>query len=281
MDGLNVVNCNNLHPTITILGITYPVGQEALKDNETATVQNTITDFDDVEYISPNLQLNITDSLSYNQNKVVNRVSGGYNINSINFRIVATRNTNGAVSTRNRTVYIAHDEQIVTINEQYERLRSSPSGSSYQITLVSNQRLIEQPTLNIPIGTLTNEFTSSDNLTWRKNVTISDTDSKGNHNYSNLITKNLAGRIVSSITGDGTYTIGGFVTRRITFPPFNRIQNIGTIVTDINKLQCVDVGGYTFNYQNNKNNNSLTFTITDSSGNLDNTGSYIYICDDN
>ena len=91
----------------------------------------------------------------------------------------------------------------------------------------------------------------------------------------------MAGIIVASITGDGTYIIGGFVTRRITFPAFNRLQPLGTNVVTTTSLQAVDVGGYTFNYQNNKNNNSLTYTITDSEGNVNPTGNFIYICDDN
>jgi hypothetical protein len=91
----------------------------------------------------------------------------------------------------------------------------------------------------------------------------------------------MANRVVTSITGDGTYVIGGFVTRRITFPAFNRLQPIGTYVVNTASLSVVDVGGYTFTYQANKDNVTLRFTITDSAGNFNPTGNYVYICDDN
>lgn len=259
----NVINLNNLKPTVTISSITYPVGQEALKNSEQATVVNSASNYDTITYTSPNGDLSISNSNVFEGNKVVTRIAGSYNVSANNFKISATRNANGSTTIVDKIVQIANVDPVINITEQYTRLISSPTGYQSWIKLISNQKLIQIPTLTIPQGIWANNFTSSDNITWTRNISISDSDTKGTYNYTSMSVKNLAGKVVTLITGDGQYVIGGFSTRRITFPAFQSTMPIGTSVENVSKLSVVDLSGNVYVYQSSQDNNKLTFTIID------------------
>jgi predicted secreted protein len=94
-----------------------------------------------------------------------------------------------------------------------------------------------------------------------------------------MLATNLAGKIVSMITGDGSYIIGGCVSRKLTFPAFQDTVYIGTRVTDTSKVSVIDLSAYVYTYENNFDNNLRTFTIVNSSGLIDNNGDYLKICD--
>jgi hypothetical protein len=279
VEKINVVNCNNLKPTVTISNITYPTGQQALKNNEQATIINNISNYNTVTYSSPNGDLNINNSNLFEGNKIVNRINGDYNISIINFKITAYRNANGSSTIIDKVINIANTDPVITINEQYARLISAPTGYQSWIKLISTQKLLNTPTLTIPCGIWTNNFTSSDNITFSRNISISDSDIKGIYNYTSISATNLAGKVVTVITGDGSYIVGGFSSRKITFPAFQNTMPIGCFVSDVTKLSVVDLSGYIFTYQSNFDNNKSTFTIVDSNGNLDNKGNYIKLTD--
>ena len=111
---------------------------------------------------------------------------------------------------------------------------------------------------------------------------ISDSLIKGIYTWQNPSCTNLAGITTSLITGNATYTIGGFVEHQIIFSSFSRMQWIGTNVSNTSKLNAIDIGGLSFTYENVKRDDgSATYTIVDSGGNLDPIGNYIYINDIN
>jgi hypothetical protein len=282
VDGFNLIKCNNISPSITINSITYPTGQSALKDSETAILNNTITNYNTILYSSLNGELSISNNTTYKANKTVQRLSGSYNVTSNNITITCNRTANNSNSSLSGIVFIANVVPLISITEQYSRLRSSITGSNYNIILSSNQRLYEAPTLLISHGAWFNSFVgSSNNTVWTRAITISDSDTKGVYNYSSMSSKNLAGKITTIITGNDTYEIGGFVTRRIIFPAFQRLMPIGTYVVNTAKLQAIDIGAYSFTYQADKTNNIRTYTITDSLGNLNPLGNYIFVTDNN
>lgn len=279
VEKVNVVKLNNLKPTITVSNITYPIGQQALKDNEIATIVNSVSNYDAIKYSSPNGDLSITNGNAFEGNKVVSRINGDYNISVSNFTISATRNANGSTTISNNIVNIANIDTIININEQYARLISAPTGYQSWIKLISNQKLLEAPTLTIPCGIWVNNFTSSDNITWNRTISISDSDIKGIYPYTSMSAKNLAGKVVSIITGNSDYIIGGFSTRKIVFPAFQSTMPIGCTVSDTSKLSVIDLSGYVFTYKNTLTNGTLNYTIVDSSGNLDIHGGFIKLLD--
>jgi hypothetical protein len=116
-------------------------------------------------------------------------------------------------------------------------------------------------------------------MTWQRTVSINDSVPKGNYNYLSMSATNLAGKIVTSISGDCSYTIAGFTTRTITFPPFIAIMPIGTYVTNTSLLTCSDMSGNVLLYQNSLTNNAYTYTITDSNGVLNPNGNFVKLTD--
>lgn len=281
VDGVNTVVCNNLYPSISVDNVEYPSGQLALKNSEVATVKNTITNYDTVNYSSANGELDIDNNSIYETTKNAKRINGEYNVNNKNFEITAVRNANNSTRTVSTIINIANTAPAISIEEQYSRLRSSKTGSSYNIHVVSDQELIEAPSLIALHGTLEGDGFAGGPTRWTRSITISDADQKGTHSWNGLSAKNLAGITTSSISGDSNYIIGGFVTRKIYFEPFSNIASIGTNVIDPSKLDCVDIGGYKFSYKTSKTGESKTFTIVDSSGVINPNGDHIWINDQN
>lgn len=273
----NTVKCNNQHPVISFGNIEYPTGQEALKENEQAAVNHTVNHFSSITYSSPNGEIYIYGDInSYETPKTVARDAGGYNITQNNFTIQAHRVENDSSSSNSTVIKIAHDFQIINVNEAKSRLRH---GDNTRVDIISDQYLIEPPTLDIPVGSWTSNVWNNGPTTWRNYMSIGDDVPNDIYHYVTIYTKNLAGRIVQNITGDDTYEVGGFTTRRIFFGSFQHTSPIGTYVSNTNKLECIDIGGYDMLYVNSLTPQSLSYTIVDSNGSLDQTGNYIRILD--
>lgn len=227
-DGVDLLYLNNTYPTITIGTISYPLNQTALKDSETATLNNTVTDFDTILYSSPTGELSPNLPSEYQTAKAVSRVSGNYNISTNNIRITATRTANNATSTANAVVKIAHSAPTVsiTISGNPSRLRSGgndgTSPQNYIISINSNQQLKSAPTLTAPAGTWQGAGFAGGPTTWTRTLQISDNDPKGSYNFAGLSAINLSGVEQNSINSGQTYTLGGFVSRNI---PLEAFQN--------------------------------------------------------
>jgi len=222
VDGTGHVVLNNLHPTITFGTITYPATQSALKDSESAIVNHTVSGYTTVTYSSssPNSELSISNTSTYEAAKSAQRIAGGYNIATNNFRIVANRAANNATTTSNTVVWIAHDNQVITVSSP-ARLRSGgndgTSAQNHTITIGSTQRLASVPTLVAPVGNW-----QGSGFTWTAGATsftralqILDSMIKGAQSWGALNTVNLAGKVVSTITTGNNYVLGGFVSRQI------------------------------------------------------------------
>ena len=85
---MHILALNNTRPLVAINSIVYPVGQYALKDTESVTVNVSESNVDSLVWSSPNSQLSIS-SPSTLGNKTVTRASGGYNITNNNLRVVS------------------------------------------------------------------------------------------------------------------------------------------------------------------------------------------------
>lgn len=277
LEGKYLAMCNNLYPAVSIDSIDYPGTTNALDNDESATVNHTITKFDSVVYSSPNSQLSIANPAVYEPAKVVTRIAGDYNFAMNNFSISATRSANNATTVVFDVVNIDNTENSITISTATARLRCSQSGMSHTVTVISNKGLSSAPVVNTPVGSWASDFTGGPTV-WTADLIIKDSDSKGSYNFTLQSATTTSGQEVNAFTGDTSFEVGGFVSRSITFStPYGRFEPIGTSVTDTTKLNCIALGGTEFTYQNSKDFTDYTFTIVDANENLDPAGSYIYI----
>lgn len=244
IERVNVVKCNNLYPTVTIGSTTYPAGQSALKDAEAAYASNTVLNFNTILYSSPTGEIAIANPTVYETNKLIGRLGGTYNIDTNNFRITALRSANGTSTTSEAIVNIAHVDPIIQISTDTPRLRSGgnngTSAQNHTIRLTSDQKLYEPPFLDhesgggtwLGIGFIGGPYI------WTRQLQIHDNDTKSTYTWIDLSAKNLAGKIVTLITGTSTYVIGGFVKRSLTFEAFDHTTILNTACIDYSKLQA-------------------------------------------
>lgn len=242
VNGENILVLNNVKPSITFTGVTYPAGQSAIKEAETAQVGNVITDFDSVSYSTINNELTITDSTSYQTSKTVARNSGSYNVSTNNFIVTANRIANGSSTTAGTIVKIAHTPPTIsiTIAGNPARLRSGgndgTSVQSYTVNLTSSQRLSSAPSIVAPEGTFSGSSFTGGPTTWSRNILISDNDPRGSFNFGNLSAINEANVEQTVIAAGATYTIGGFVTRQVFLEAFQNEVDINVPIDNYNKV---------------------------------------------
>jgi len=256
-DGVDLVKLNNLYPTIngltgssTVTGhsftIAYPGSQTALKGSETADVTNSASDYDTITYSSPNAQLSIPSTTTFESPKTVTRISGTYNISTDNFQILANRAANNASKTLSGVVAIANADQVITVSIPAARLRSGgndgTSVQDYTVTITSTQQLLSVPSLEVESGGNKGTFQgggfAGGPTSYTRTIRVSELvpDLKGTFTWANLVTTNRAGKVITTITTGPTYTLGGFVARTLTFGPFSSTTTMNARVTDFSKL---------------------------------------------
>lgn len=239
-DTSNTVILNNLYPTLTFGTITYPASQGGLKNSETATVAVTTANLDSIIFDSPNGDLSVTAPTTIGSPKAVTRIAGSYNVSTNNFRGVATRNANAAVTTTQGVVNIANVAAVITVATPAARLRSGGNDGttlqSHTITLTSDQQLFVAPTLNAGAsGTFTGAWAGGPTV-YTRTFQVHDNDVKGTYSWAGLSATNLAGIVTSSITTGASYVLGGFVARNLTFAAFSQTTSMGVAVTTYSKL---------------------------------------------
>ena len=298
----DLVDLNNTFPSVSVSSISYPTNQQALKDSESATVANTASDFDTISYTSPNGQLNISSSSTYEASKNVSRQAGDYNISINNFTVSATKTSNGAVSRASTIVQIAHADLQLSINNLASPLASSPAGTVDNFNLLSTQRFLEAPDLFTDLSqTYASQLsTGSQGTNTNSNsyaITASDSDTKGTFTWR-VSGQNLAGKIQNVIATNPDYELAGFSARTITASPRDLaagLASIGTNVSNPNNVEMENIseggsgpnGGTVYSYQsysdgiqlNNTYDLDNKFTICDSGGLTLTTGDYIFNLD--
>jgi hypothetical protein len=280
-NGAHIVSLNNQHPVISIGSITYPSSQSAIKDSESVIVNHSISSFDTIQYDSPTNELGVANHTVFETVKSVSRLSGDYNVSNDNFRVVATRAANDAVSTKTTTVQIAHAIPEISISLPAARLVSGGNmgtqPQSHVITTLTNQLLLSVPQISAPEGTFQEDSeTNPDGLGFTRTLIINDDDNKGSFAFQLIQATNLAGRIVTAFTGSSIYVIGGFVKRTLIIPSFQREVNIGTSVSMAGKLVASDKDEAAMTYTNSFTNVALGFTISGPSSTLNTVGNLFY-----
>lgn len=265
-DGVNVVRCNNTHPSIALGGIDYPVGQEALKDLESADVAVTYSNADQILFSSPNGQLNIPESMKIEPIKEVQRASGDYNISSNNLKAVAVKVSNMAKASAEKVIAIVNSAPVLTVSN-LPRLRSGgangTAAQNHTVVLNSNQKLMSTPTMiaqpgkGILLGSWVGSSTS-----FVRQMRVADTDPRGIFIFMGVGATGLSGLTTSTLASGLEYEIGGFVKRRIYFSALSKEKALGTNVVNTAKLSASDKDEIPMVYQNSLDNGSRTYTIT-------------------
>lgn len=249
VDGTHLVKLNDIYPTITWGSIVYPGSQQAIKSAESATIANTVTQYDTLTYSSPNGELTVTSPTTYQSPKTVTYLSGGYNIATNNLRIVANRAANNATSTSNTVIWIANTPVTLSVGGYSSRLRSGgndgTTAQSHTITITASQRLLSAPDLTKDTGGtwLGAGFSWSASATaFTRSLQVHDNDTKGTYNWGAISGTNLAGIVTSTNSGSTQYILGGFVVRTISVAAFGWQSNINVAVSDYSKLSSSGSG---------------------------------------
>ncbi len=239
----DVVNCNNLHPTVVIGTINYPPSQTALKNSETATVAMTTADLDTIAYSSPTGDLSITNPATDETPKTVQRIAGTYNVSSVNYRAVANRVANDATTTAETVIAIAHVACTIQVTEPAVRLISGgndgTAAQDHTITITADQELIGAPTLNEdPGGGTFQGVWAGGPAVWTRDLRVHDNDTKATYTWQNPSATNRAGLVTNAITGDTQYVLGGFVSRNLTLAAFATTTVANVPAVDFTKVTC-------------------------------------------
>lgn len=242
VDGTDVVTCNNLHPTVTFGAVTYPTGQTALKNSESASVVVVTANLDTILYDSPNSQLVIIDPTAIGSPKIVTRIAGNYNVATNNLRAEAVRSANDAHTIAQTVVRIAHIAAVIVVTEPYARLRAGNPNGDYTCSISSDQELPAAPSLlssaSPNSGVLQGAGWVGGLLLYTRVMRVTPTDVPGTYGWRDLSATNRAGIVTTSITGDANYVIGGFTARSVTFPAFSQTTLLGVAVVDYAKLRA-------------------------------------------
>lgn len=205
---------NSTVPTVTISSIAYPAGQSGLKDTESATVTNSTGNADTVVYGSPNGDLTVSNTTTFEASKTVTRNNGNYNISTNNFTLSGTRAANGMVRGTSAVVNIAHTAAAFTINNLASYI---PVNTGQAVTdnfdLDIDQVLYEIPSLSLdasqsPQSTLTTGASGTGVNANDYQISVLATDEKGEFTFA-VSGRNLAGRETASIGVNPNYTISG------------------------------------------------------------------------
>lgn len=276
-DSTNTLVLNQTYPTVNFVSTTYPATQNAVKDSETADVNVTASAFDIISYSSPNFS--IPSPTAYAASKTITRTSGDYVNTGTNYSVSATRTANDATTVVNVLVVIQHvaPTASISISGSPARLRSSPSGEDYVVTITANQSLQNIPSLTAGIGTWQGSWAGTGPYT--RTLRIVDADAKGATTFSGLVLPGLANRDGSTITSGAAYTCGGFTNRTLTYAAFSQFEAIGTSVLDINKTVASYTGSSSLNLRNDLNNAFQAYSISNNVPVYDATGDQLFLND--
>ena len=245
-------------PSVNIVGVEYPsknpsdatkvttnadYDQQAIKAGDSALVENTASDYDTIEYTSPNGELTIENPDTYEQFKKVTYNGGTYNLNTNNFRIRAIKQSLDSV--KESCIKIADTPLELDVVNLSAKLRSSPVGQNWNFALRSNQLQLQAPELEIdpsqvPTSSLSRLSTSTGTNNNNFRIRVSDADEKGTFTWQNILGVNLAGLETTTVkAGDEDYTIEGFMSREVSasaFTSWKGLYSIGTSVTNPNNV---------------------------------------------
>lgn len=274
----NSITLNQAVPTISTVSVNYPNGQSALTIGDTAQVSATVTGADSVSYSfsAAGQDASITDPEVYAVSKDVTLNNGTYFVSN-NYTVTATKASNGAVATRQGAIKIAEVAATATISIQGNpsRLRSSQAGNAYTLRVQPNQELASEPVVVLAAGEFSGNWSFSGGV-YSRQVLIRDSDARGVTAVDATLT-NLAN---AESPANGSFTIGGFLARAITFDAFARFMAIGATVADFTKVRARYNGqGTDLTRRSDTTDVVGAFTVVNSGGVFDANGTHLFLND--
>lgn len=313
----NTVTVSHTQPSLSLVSLTYPGTQAAIKSAENCriiaadsnddagdTVQwddNSTSDFDDLGTMAiatseANVDAGTYAPTSWGGGTMwVERQSSNYT-DTTNVRITKTRTAkNGTNSVLNIAVEIAHVAPTITITSNGEgspKVFRSRTGAdkTYTITITSDQNLKAAPTLSRDAsddGPALGSFSGS-NKVWTATITSQEDDTKNvggaTHDFHTLSSQNNAEISQTSIGSGSSYGVAGFEQRDIALARFDEFEPIGTMASNrdnANNITCEAVGISVLTYKTNttQNDGGREYTIVDSGGSFDADGNNVRCTD--
>lgn len=281
----NSITLDQTSPSIGNAAIGYPAGQQAIKGNESLTLDINISNADVFDY-SVDAGLSITNETTYEVQKTVTRVDETiqYAVGNTNLlTVTATRSSNGAVSVKTFDFNVVNTAPTAALSflGNPSRLRSSDTGEDYTLQVTPSQPLLEAPAsldADVNAGEFIGNWSQSGN-NYRHGFRVTDAHDRGNHNFSNLSIKGLSGIVASTITAGQSYEIGGVASRILVVPALSQVVAIGTNVADFSKARAMYVGADELERRTDTSQYVKGFTISDDQGNYDPNGDYLFLTD--
>lgn len=261
------INMDQTYPVITITGVTYPVGQTALKSNESATVNYTVEHGDDLSTAFENGSITLGTS-TYSDVVATDLV---YNEGQ-NFEITSTRYNNGAVTRKTTNVRVAAIAPDLNVMFQGGGTYQSPMApTQYNVTVSSDQDL---STGSLTGASLTDAAQTLNLLTGKINIDIFTAN--GQHQITASATNQAGIETVEVFE----YTVRGFVKRTLTFDPASQSAPIGSNVVNAANVRVNYAGtADLLTYVDNKNDIVDAFTVVNSDGTLNPNGDHLWLND--
>jgi hypothetical protein len=252
------MSLDNTMPSLSVQKdtITYPVDQQALKNNQTAVVTYVATNYDTINFYSPNNQIatavsnTVTNGVDAHYTRDNDQSSNpGYNAEETNLIIGATLISNGNTNIGEVIVNIA-DKPLELTHNLPAILKSLPGeGHRYEFTLISDQKFSSAPTLSLdptqdPISILTNVSEGTDKDSNVFAINIIDGDQRGEFNFT-CSAFNLVGDETTTVITP--YIVQGLQERIVEASPGSfecGILEIGANVSNIDKLYVENINDH-------------------------------------
>jgi hypothetical protein len=275
---VNTVLLNQTYPTISVIGASYPGLQGAFNLGEAGTISATVSNFDTISYVSPDLAIDAP--TAYAPSKTIANFRTGYVGTGTNITITANRAANNATTTRTGLARIATvpPKAAISIAGNPSRLISSPTGQDYEVRITPDQMLSGTPSLDASLGTWLGAWVLSGSY-WKRTLRITDSTARGTGVFANLTITGLSGIPGNEITAGSTYVVGGMVTRNITFPAFARVAAIGATVGDATRTSAQVSGGNALARQTNNAVVANGYYIANGDGSYNAQGAYLGLSD--
>lgn len=269
----NSIELDQTVPSITDIVVNYPNSQTAIKNSEVATVTFNLMNSTGSSY-SADSSISITSGDNSRSELLMVAVGDGSDsVSNPNLTITSYRSSNGSQTTTSVAVNVLQTtpELVVSIQNNPNKLKSSPTGEQYKVILSSNVDLDSSvpPSMVAEMGTLT-PLTQLTPVEWTATLTIADDDDRGDFNFVDISALSISGDTVTEATSTG-YTIGGFTNRTLTIPLYDdtpgnevvgRTTDIGVNVSDPLNLTVL-LSGVPLTYVPSINDTKSGFTIVD------------------
>ena len=239
--GPDTMLVDNIEPTIDLLSVTYPAGQEAIKNGEKADVLYSTSNSDEVFFETPtSLSIEQLTALNFTNSTVeLHYVNGGYNIEDDNYTLSALRKNNGIYNSVSGIINIANNPLSLS-HDLPTPIRTGPTGESYFFVLTSDQKFLSTPSIDVdpsqsPISSLDIVSQGSDEDSNTFELVATDGDQEGIFEFQ-ISAINLAN---IETTTTNSYVIRGFTGRVIEASPrslFAGLAYADTVIQSPNNL---------------------------------------------